>query len=122
MALLLHFWRSIRSVSRRDIAKLLRAKGIPFIVVGMGIHHGNPGLTGMVDSTLIDDKSAPNVFEEIAGEQLVDLLDEYQKNIQTVELNALNAAMAVFMYKKYRGYYASAGLFIKHRLLRLPCS
>lgn len=92
---------------RRDIAKLLRAKGIPFIVVGMGIHHGNPGLTGMVDTTLIDEKTAPNVFEEIAGEQLVDLPDEYQKNIQTVELNALNAAMAVFMYKKYRGYYAS---------------
>jgi hypothetical protein len=92
---------------RRDIAKLLRAKGIPFIVVGMGIHHGNPGLTGMVDTTLIDEKTAPNVFDEIAGEQLVDLPDEYQKNIQTVELNALNAAMAVFMYKKYRGYYAS---------------
>lgn len=93
--------------ARRDIAKLLRAKDIPFIVVGMGIHHGNPGLTGMVDTTLVDDKTAPIVFDEIAGEQLVDLPDEYQKNIQTVELNALNAAMAVFMYKKYRGYYAS---------------
>ena len=92
---------------RRDIAKLLRAKGIQFIVVGMGIHHGNPGLTGMVETTLIDEKTAPYAFEEIAGEQLVDLPDEYQKNIQTVELNAFNAAMAVFMYKKYRGYYAS---------------
>ena len=92
---------------RRDIAKLLRSMAIPFIVVGMGIHHGNPGLTGMVDTTLIDEKTAPNVFEEIAGDQLVDLPDEYQRNIQTVELNALNAAMAVFMYKKYRGYYAS---------------
>ncbi|MHB1232307.1 MAG: DUF6791 domain-containing protein [Burkholderiales bacterium] len=92
---------------RRDMAKLLRAKGIPFIVVGMGIHHGNPGLTGMVDTTLIDEKTAPNVFDEIAGDELVDLPDEYQKNIQTVELNALNAAMAVFMYKKYRGYYAT---------------
>ena len=92
---------------RRSIAKLLRMKGIPFIVVGMGIHHGNPGLTGMVETSLIDDKTGPRLFEEIAGEQLVDLADEYQKNIQTVELNALNAAMAVFMYKKYRGYYAS---------------
>lgn len=92
---------------RREIAKLLRAKGIPFIVVGMGIHHGNPGLTGMIETTLIDEKTEPDVFEDIAGEQLVDLPDEYQKNIQTVELNAFNAAMAVFMYKKYRGYYAS---------------
>lgn len=92
---------------RRNLAKLLRAKGIPFIVVGMGIHHGSPGLTGMVDTTLIDEKTSPPLFDEIAGEQLVDLPDEYQKNIQTVELNALNAAMAVFMYKRYRGYYAS---------------
>lgn len=92
---------------RRNLAKLLRAKGIPFVVVGMGIHHGNPGLTGMVDTTLIDEKTSPILFEEVAGEQLVDIPDEYQKNIQTVELNALNAAMAVFMYKKYRGYYAS---------------
>lgn len=92
---------------RRELAKLLRAIRIPFIVVGIGIHHGNPGLTGMVETTLIDEKTAPHVFEEVAGEQLVDLPDEYQKNIQTVELNAINAAMAVFMYKKYRGYYAS---------------
>lgn len=92
---------------RRDIAKLLLARGIPFIVVGMGIHHGHPGLTGMVDTTLIDHATAPDVFDEIAGDQLVDLPDEYQKNIQTVELNALNASIAVFMYKKYRGFYAS---------------
>jgi hypothetical protein len=91
---------------RREIAHLLLAKGIPFIAVGMGLHHGNPGLTGMVETTVIDAETAPFVFEEIAGDQLVDLVDDYDKNIQTVELNALNAAMAVFMYKKYRGYYA----------------
>ena len=97
-----------KMAARREIAKLLREKNIPFIVVGMGIHHGNPGLIGMVDTTLIDDKTAPLIFDEIAGDQLIDLPDEYQKNIQTVELNALNAAIAVFMYKKYRGYYASS--------------
>jgi len=94
--------------ARREIAKLLLAKGIPFIVVGMGLHHGNPGLTGMVETTVIDAQTAPLVFEEIAGDHLVDLADDYDKNIQTVELNALNAATAVFMYKKYRGYYASS--------------
>ena len=61
----------------------------------------------MVETTVIDAQTAPFVFEEIAGDQLVDLADDYDKNIQTVELNALNAAIAVFMYKKYRGYYAS---------------
>lgn len=92
---------------RREIAKLLRAKGIPFVVVGMGIHHGNPGLTGMVDTTLITNETPESVFDEVAGDGLNDIPDEYQKNIQTVELNALNAAFAVLMYKKYRGYYAS---------------
>lgn len=96
-----------KMAARRDIAKLLFTKGIPFVVVGMGIHHGNPGLTGMVETTVIDTDTAPLIFEEVAGDQLVDLADEYDRNIQTVELNAMNAAMAVFMYKRYRGYYAS---------------
>jgi hypothetical protein len=76
----------------------------------MGLHHGSPGLTGIIDTTLIDKETAPLIFEEVAGAQMVDLPDEYQKNIQTVELNALNAATAVFMYKRYRGYYASGRL------------
>ena len=95
---------------RREIAKLLLSMNIPFVVVGMGIHHGSPGLTGIVDTTLIDQETAPAIFEEIAGAQMADIPDEYQKNIQTVELNAFNAAMAVFMYKQYRGYYASSRL------------
>lgn len=93
--------------SRRDLSKLLVARGIPFIVVGMGLHHGSPGLTGMVETTLIDNSTRPLIYDEIAGDQLIDLPDEYDKNIQTVELNAMNAAMAVLMYKKYRGYYAT---------------
>jgi hypothetical protein len=92
--------------ARREIAKLLLAHGIPVAVVGMGLHHGNPGLTGMVDTTLLDAASSAATIAEIIGDDLIDIPDEYQKNIQTVELNALNAAMAVFMYKKYRGYYA----------------
>jgi hypothetical protein len=93
--------------ARRQIAKLLREMGIPFIIVGMGVQHGNPGLTGIVDTTLIDDETPARIFDEVAGERLVELPDEYDKNIQTVELNALNAALAVFMYKKCRGYYAT---------------
>jgi hypothetical protein len=92
--------------ARRDIAKLLLARGIPFIIVGMGLHHGSPGLTGMVETTLLDAASRPEAISEVIGDHLIDIPDEYQKNIQTVELNAFNAAMAVFMYKKYRGYYA----------------
>lgn len=92
--------------ARREIAKLLLAHGIPVVIVGMGLHHGNPGLTGMVDTTLLDTASSADVIAEVIGDNLIDIPDEYQKNIQTVELNALNAAMAVLMYKKYRGYYA----------------
>lgn len=91
---------------RRDIAKLLLSQGIPVAVVGMGLHHGKAGLVGMVDTTLLDETSPRDLLEEIVGAALTDIPDEYQKNIQTVELNAMNAAMAVFMYKKYRGYFA----------------
>lgn len=93
--------------ARRSVAKLLVSAGIPFIVVGMGIHHGQPGLTGIVETTLVDKETAPHVFNEVAGDQLADLDDEYHRNIQTVELNAMNAAVAVYMYKRYRGYYAA---------------
>ena len=92
--------------ARRDIVKLLLARDIPVVIVGMGLHHGNPGLTGLVDTTLLDAECSPAAIAEMIGDDLVDIPDEYQKNIQTVELNAFNAAMAVFMYKKYRGYYA----------------
>lgn len=92
--------------ARREVAKLLLARGIPVAIVGMGLHHGNPGLTGMVDTTLLDAASSDSAITEVIGDHLIDIPDEYQKNIQTVELNALNAAMAVFIYKKYRGYYA----------------
>lgn len=97
-----------KMAARREIAKLLLAHGIPVIIVGMGLHHGSPGLTGMVDTTLLDAASTPDRIAELMGDNMIDIPDEYQKNIQTVELNALNAAMAVLMYKKYRGYYASS--------------
>ncbi len=35
-----------------------------------------------------------------------DIDDAYDRNIQTVEMNALNGALAVYMYKQFRGYYA----------------
>ena len=30
---------------------------------------------------------------------------EYERNVQIVELNALNAALAVIRWKKFRGFY-----------------
>jgi hypothetical protein len=92
--------------SRRAIANLLAKLKIPFINVGMGLKHGSPGLVGAVETSLVDELSAPIIFDEIAGERLNDVADDYDDNIQTVELNALNAAYAVLMYKRYRGYYA----------------
>lgn len=32
--------------------------------------------------------------------------DEYDRNIQTADLNALNALLAVIAWKKHLGYYA----------------
>ena len=34
---------------------------------------------------------------------------EYERNVQIVELNALNAALAVIRWKKHRGFYLDLG-------------
>ena len=36
-------------------------------------------------------------------------IGEYQRNVQVVELNALNAALAVIRWKKHRGFYMDLG-------------
>lgn len=92
-------------LARQTIARLLFDKGMPFIDVGMGLSRGSAGLVGMLRVTLsrpgAEEKAKLALLSE--GRENVD--DEYKTNIQTADLNALNAALAVFMYKKFRGYY-----------------
>jgi hypothetical protein len=91
--------------ARRDIAKILLAKDIPFIDTGMGLNRGAKGLTGMVRTTLCRPESREQATQTLANESHEPVADEYHTNIQTADLNALNAATAVMMFKKFAGYY-----------------
>lgn len=92
--------------SRAGIFDLLIAKGIPFIDVGMGLHRQKNLLTGLIRTTY----SPPGKAEQVRDSGWADLKsdpnDLYRTNIQTAELNALNACLAVIRFKQIRGFYA----------------
>jgi hypothetical protein len=79
----------------------LRERSVPTIEVGMGIRDENGKLSGLLA-----------VINHIAGNgvaqpsPIVGGVNEYDRNIQTADLNSLNAMLAVIEWKKYTGYYA----------------
>lgn len=91
---------------RREVATLLLAKNIPFIDTGLGLDRSGSGLTGMVRTTLSRPESIAMVEAQFANPAHDIIENAYHTNIQTADLNALNAATAVMMFKKYAGYYA----------------
>lgn len=86
-----------------DVAQWMRETGIPFIDVGIGISKTEQGLNGLVRTTLVT-VGTPSTITVPRG--VAD--DEYTANIQVVEVNALNAAMAVLRWKRLLGFYADA--------------
>ena len=90
--------------SRKLLVEKLEASGVPFVDVGMGVLENNGLLFGQIRTTL----SAEGSREEARSRlPLLDnaAVNEYGRNIQIVELNALNAALAVIQWKQYLGYY-----------------
>ncbi|MGO4535181.1 ThiF family adenylyltransferase [Leifsonia sp. 2MCAF36] len=88
---------------KRVIVDWLVAHGIPFIDVGMGIRRQGDTLGGIVRTTTVTPDHADHVAKRIsfADEQE----DEYDRNIQIADLNALNATLAVLKWKRMRGFY-----------------
>lgn len=91
--------------SRKElIVEKLEEFNIPFIDVGMGVQLSENTLGGIVRVTTstaqMRDRFRGRVsFEDTPGD------DDYNRNIQIAELNALNAALAVIRYKKTFGFY-----------------
>ena len=96
------------SIDKSHWRKLLVDKledfGVPFIDVGMGVIEDCGTLLGQLRVTLSTDAT-----REPARRRLPlsndDVENEYDRNIQIVELNALNAALAVVRWKKHMGFY-----------------
>lgn len=94
-----------QGMSRAGIFDLLIANRIPFIDVGMGLNRNRGPIDGMLRATyyLVEDA------QRLRGMEVAELADhpddEYRVHIQTSELNALNAALAVIKFKQIRGFY-----------------
>lgn len=91
---------------KRLIVQKLEEFGIAFIDVGLGVDKRDGVLSGLVRATL----STPDRREHVWERQGISFHDpsinnEYEKNIQIADLNALNAALCVIKWKKYCGYY-----------------
>jgi len=92
---------------KRVIVEALHAFGVDFLDVGLGVYETDGALGGLVRVTAStaarrDHVLAPGgiPFPDDDGP------DDYDRNIQIADLNALNAALAVIRWKKHAGFYA----------------
>ena len=95
-----------RSESKRLIVGKLEVLDIPFIDVGMGVELVDDSLHGVLRVTTSTAKRRGHVraknripFSDGDG------TNEYSKNIQIADLNALNATLAVIKWKKLFKFY-----------------
>ena len=91
---------------KREIVAKLEAIDVPFIDVGMGVNLVDGSLLGVVRATT----STPVARAHVHRRNRIPFSDnsdnnEYSKNIQIADLNALNAAFAVIRWKKLLGFY-----------------
>jgi hypothetical protein len=90
--------------AKKLIIEKLEEWGISFIDVGMGIQIVNGSLTGQLQVTTSTPAQRGHVQEKIgfSGEKEP---NDYDRNIQVADLNALNAILAVIRWKKLCGFY-----------------
>jgi hypothetical protein len=84
----------------------LEAFGIPFVDVGMGIFVTDDSLGGILRVT----SSTPAQRDHVRANNRIpfstgDGKNDYDRNIQIADLNALNATLAVIKWKKIFGFY-----------------
>lgn len=104
--------------SRAGIFELLIAMDIPFIDVGMGLNRRQGSLNGMLRTTYYSVERAGEMRDKGLAELVDDPDDLYRTNIQIGELNALNACLAVVLYKQLRGFYLQESS-INHLLFKI---
>ena len=90
--------------AKRAIVEALEGADRPFVDVGMGLHLTEEGIMGSLQTTLSTPQQRQHLRTRVS---MADARDDdiYNQNVQTVELNALNAALAVIRYKKWLGFY-----------------
>ena len=91
---------------KRQILETCLARNTLVIDVGMGLYRVDKtgSVAGIVRTTMCDSERRHHIEDCIPLDQIDDD-NEYDRNIQIVELNALNAALAVIKWKKEIGFY-----------------
>lgn len=91
---------------KRAIVEALQGRGVSFVDCGMGVRRQDDALLGTLRVTTGSDGHYDHMSRRISYTDVN--ADEYDWNIQTADLNMLNAAMAVLKWKKLVGYYADS--------------
>lgn len=96
------------SPEKKILIERLEAGGTPFVDCGMGLHETDGAIGGIVRATTSTETQRDHVWQRdrIAFTSPDDEADDYARNIQIADLNALNAALAVIRWKKHHGFYA----------------
>ena len=92
---------------RLSVEKLLEV-GVPFVNAGMDVSEVDSSLLGQLQVTSATPERRDHVHLTIPL-QAVPGEDDYSRNIQIADLNALNAALAVVKWKKMMGFYLDLG-------------
>ena len=90
--------------ARQLIVEKLEEWGIPFIDVGMGVLEAEGSLLGQLRVTFSSETSRAEVHPTLPLSE-TDVKNDYSRNIQIADLNALNAVLAVIKWKKSLGFY-----------------
>jgi hypothetical protein len=91
--------------ARAEVCEMLSRLGVPFIDVGMGVEKEGGALDGLIRTTLFTAETSAAAIQRVPTDaRKTD--GAYRVFVQTAELNAVNAAMAVIRYKQLRGFYA----------------
>ena len=90
--------------ARRLAVETLEEFNVPFIDVGMGLYECDESLGGQMRVNISTPSLRDEVRSSIPFREGVDE-DDYSRNIQIADLNALNAILAVIKWKKFTGFY-----------------
>jgi Domain of unknown function (DUF6791)/ThiF family len=93
--------------AKRALIEWMEAAGIAFVDVGMGLDERDASIGGIIRVTTSTPEKRAHVWEQrrIAFHDPDDDGNEYARNIQVADLNALNACLAVIRWKKLFGFY-----------------
>lgn len=86
------------------IVEALEAAGVPFIDAGIGVQEVEGALRGTVRVTTSTPAQRDHVRRRVSF-SAPRAENDYERNIQVADLNALNAVLAVAKWKKLCGFY-----------------